>query len=88
MIETSADYIYALYCIECKFGAKVTKYINSLRLGIDCSVKQKTLEEISIALAILKCYDTRDIALDDTYWNTFTLAEMSCLIEIVNLKLA
>jgi hypothetical protein len=87
MVTTSNEYYLKLYCIECKYGAKVHTYINKLRLGLSCSDLKKTIKDVYNGICILRNYDVRDIGLTEETYNTFTLEEMENLIETLNTKL-
>jgi len=87
MITTEAEYLKALYCLECKYGEKVIAYMNKLRLGTPCNELKNDLMDCRRGIDILKCYDRRDIGLDDPVYNTFTLDDMQCLFQILNTKL-
>lgn len=87
MITTADEYLLKVYCVELKYGPKVHTYIDRLRLGLKCTKTKLMLLDVHYGLSILRKYDTRDIALDEAKYNTFTLEEMENLIETLNTKL-
>jgi hypothetical protein len=66
---------------QCEYSQKVLSYLKKLQFGNTCCEELEELKNYRRALLIINCYDTRDIPLNTTDYNTISYIEIKRLLD-------